>query len=75
MPDTAVSDRWDAVRDGSRLRRILPWIPLAVGVLAIVIGGVLFSPQSSGEHGVGPRPGGVTDNSTAASIVARSHHL
>lgn len=36
------------------LHRARPWIPLALGVLAIVIGGALYSPQPGAEPVSGP---------------------
>jgi hypothetical protein len=60
MLDTVVSDRSESVSDESRLRLVRAWIPLALGALAIVIGGVLFSPHPVGEPEPGPRSVGVS---------------
>jgi hypothetical protein len=42
------------------LRLVRPWIPLALGASAIVIGGILFSPHPVGDPDSGPPTGGVS---------------
>lgn len=42
------------------LRHALPWIPLALGVSAIVVGGVLHSPHPAGDSGFQSHPAAVS---------------
>jgi hypothetical protein len=60
MPDTVTSDRSESVPDDRRLRRARPWIPLALGVSAVVIGGILYSPQPTDDSGLQSRPTAVS---------------